>query len=105
MKPQWIKVGDSEKELPIEEIQRLLIRTKKYLRDHLILDSYLEMANKLVSISQETSQQDWSSREIHELAELTLNGAKLKNIAFIMRKEIRNIKEKIESLNLQVKGD
>ena len=121
MKPKWIKVGDSEKDifdilgqfehgktvveiadcqkLPLEEIQRLLLRTKKYLRDHLILDSYLETTNKLVSISTETSQQEWTSREIQELTELTSNGAKLKNIVAIMRKE------KIDSLNLQVKGD
>ncbi len=124
MKPKWIKVGDSERDLfdilklliqgeyiekiansdsliSVSEIRKLLLRTTEYLKNHLILDSYLETVNKLVPFDMTKIQPEWTENEIKELQNLYNSGAELENIATLMRKEKTEVREKLQSLKLE----
>ncbi len=120
MKPKWTKVGNTERDLfdvldmvtqgktigeiakkdrrvSVDEIQQLLSRTKSYLKSHLILDCYLETANRLPEVKLKIG---WGANEVRELVELHINGASIKSISILMRKNKTAITKKLESLNL-----
>ena len=108
MKPKWIKAGRTNKDIfdiikeiengntiaeisqkhnvSMYEIRNLLMRTRSYLQNHLILDSYLEMARDIERILPDRLKLEWTTSEISELVELKISGATIQNIAQIMRK-------------------
>lgn len=127
MKPKWIKVGASDKDvfdiieeigngksiheivkadnsLSNDDIRTVLLRTKKYIQKHLILDNYLETTQKISQEILKSTQIDWSKQEITELGKLVRSGAEVEIIAQIMRKSKTEINQKLDSLNLNVKG-
>lgn len=128
MRPKWIKIGDPAKDLfdiidllkqgesiydiaksdnsiSVTDIRDLLIRTSKYLKNHLILDSYLKTVNKLSSVKVRKVKLEWTAEEIHELVNLHLFGAKTENIALLMRKDKSEVCGKLKSLNLMKKEE
>lgn len=123
MKPKWIKVGNTQKDLfdilnsikhgnsldeiaandrslSIEEIHKLLNRTTEYLHSHLILDSYLETANKLTPDELKEIKLEWTANEIKELVNLQISGATVASIALLIRKTETEVYNKLRSLNL-----
>ncbi len=123
IRPNWIKVGRTEIDLfevldllmrgrtiddiakddnfiTASEIRELLMRASLYLKNHLILDSYLETIQRIEPVQNNSLRLEWSANEIHELVNLHLSGASVENIAQLIRKDIVTVKEKLENLNL-----
>lgn len=122
MRPKWTKVGNTTKDLfdiidllkkgvsivdivqsdnsvTVSDIQQLLLRMTEYLKKHLILDSYLETVNKISPAEITELKLEWSKNETNELIKLYASGAKIENIAILMRKNKIEVQEKIKSLN------
>ena len=126
-RPNWIKVAGTERDLfemldllkqgrsiydividdnfvTVTDIRDLLMRTSLYLENHLVWDSYLNNLNQILPIPNSTFKLEWSANEIHELVNLHLSGAEIKNIAQLIRKDMVSVQEKLYSLNLINKG-
>ena len=124
MEPKWIRIGNNTKDLfylidllkkgasivdivqsdnsvTVSEIQQLLLRMTEYLKKHLILDCYLETVNKIPHADMTEIKFEWSSEEISEITKLYLSGAKIENIALLMRKSETEVQNKLQSLNLK----
>ncbi len=124
MRPKWTKVGNTTKDLfdiinllkkgvsivdivqsdnsvTVSEIQQLLLRMTEYLKKHLILDSYLETVNKISPDEMTELKLEWNTKETDELVKLYTCGAKIENIAVLMRKSETEVQNKLQSLNLK----
>ncbi len=124
MRPKWTKVGTKTKDLfdiidllkkgasitdiaksdsslTVSEIRQLLLRMTEYLKNHLILDSYLEAVNRISPAEMTELKLEWSENETNELIKLYTYGATTEDIALLIRKTKSEVQKKLLSLNLK----
>ena len=95
-----IDIAKKEISVTEDEIIHLLSRTSTFLKNHLILDSYMETVHMFSKVSITELKLEWSASEIRELVKLHNCEAKIENIALLMRKNESEIQEKLCALKL-----